>query len=123
MVLKRLNTSEAYQFLYDNLKHLGAIKWHNNRVSYYMKFKDCRIGSIRISNHNQRNKYNYTFTIDKQDSMFSCEELEKLIDNIHNKVLKLKDFNPSVCLVYKNGKYTKIKDNEFRKFILKGGRL
>ena len=33
-------TCDAYKFLLKELKHLGAIKWHNNATSFYIKFKE-----------------------------------------------------------------------------------
>lgn len=109
---------QAYEYLYNELKHLGCIKWHNNRVSYYLKFKDCRIGSIRLSNHGSRKIYKYTFDYIQANGKYKKKQLDKIIDDIHMKVINLKEFNPNICLVYKNGKYIEIKENIYRSTIL-----
>ena len=112
-------TCDAYKFLLKELKHLGAIKWHNNATSFYIKFKDCRIGSIRLSNHKSRKRYNYKFELINEKGNFDLIELEKLIDDIHKKVLNLKGFNHKKFIVYKDKKYTEIKEEGYRKHILK----
>ena len=111
-----MTSRNMYLYLYENLRHLGAIEWHNNRNSYYIKFKDCRIGSIRISNHNGRKQYNYTWKLYTYNTK---EDLDNVIEQVYRKVLSLKNFNPNKYLVYKNGKYVELDNyNDYKKSIL-----
>ena len=84
--------------LVESLKDYGAIKWHkNDNHSFYIKFRDVRLGSIRIANHKGRNKYHYTYEIYKDD-----KDIERKIDDtIHSIIEKsksIKDFNPTDVL-------------------------
>ena len=37
------------------LKPYGALEWHKSKYnSYYIKFKDTRLGSIRIADHDKK---------------------------------------------------------------------
>ena len=65
-----MKVNQARDYLYENLKHLGCIKWHNNSTSYYLKFNDCRIGSIRLSNHKSRKIYNYKINLIEPQNNF-----------------------------------------------------
>ena len=114
-----MRTCEAYKFLLKELKHLGAVQWHNNATSFYIKFKDCRIGSIRLSNHKSRKIYNYKFELINEKREFNLKELEKLIDDVHKKVLNLEGFNPNKFIVYKKNKYIEIEEKNYRDHILK----
>ena len=113
-----MNTYDSSDYLFNNLKHLGCIKWHNNATSYYLKFKDCRIGSIRLSNHQSRKRYNYKFEYIKPNGKFEKKKLDEIIDKVHIRVLELQGFNPNKYIVYKNGEYTEIKEKDYRKHIL-----
>jgi len=44
---------------------LGAYIWHNSETSnsVYIRFKDSRMGSIRISDHKGKSKYKYKFNM------------------------------------------------------------
>ena len=54
--------------LLKELKSYGIIDWHKSlHDSRYIKFRDCRLGSIRIANHPGRQKYNYTYEISTDD--------------------------------------------------------
>ena len=117
-----MKVNQARDYLYENLKHLGCIQWHNNTTSYYLKFNDCRIGSIRLSNHNSRKKYNYKINVIEPDGNFKKYQMDNIIEIIHNKVLKLKSFHPKKCIVYKNGRYHQINKNEYKNHILTGGK-
>ena len=117
-----MKVNQARDYLYENLKHLGCIQWHNNTTSYYLKINDCRIGSIRLSNHNSRKKYNYKINVIEPDGNFKKYQMDNIIEIIHNKVLKLKSFHPKKCIVYKNGKYHQINKNEYKNHILTGGK-
>ena len=113
-----MNAYDSRDYLFENLKHLGCIEWHNNATSYYLKFKDCRIGSIRLSNHQSRKRYHYKFEYIKPNGKFEKKKLDKIIDEIHMKVLELKGFNPNKYIVFKNKEYVEIKEKDYRKHIL-----
>ena len=100
--------------LVESLKDYGAIKWHkNDNHSFYIKFRDVRLGSIRIANHKGRNKYHYTYEIYKDD-----KDIERKIDDtIHSIIEKsksIKDFNPTEYIVFDkdNHTYKKVKSFE-----------
>ena len=96
---------EAYEYLLNNLRHLGSIKWHSNTTSFYIKFRDIRIGSVRLSKHNSREKYNYTYECKSDKDYFEIEVLDEMIDKIHRKVLDLPNFNPNNYVIYQKGNY------------------
>lgn len=86
--------------LIESLKNYGAIKWHkNDNHSFYIKFRDVRLGSIRIANHRGRERYHYTYEIYKQD-----KDLERKIDDVINSVISksksLKNFEPNKFIVF-----------------------
>jgi hypothetical protein len=78
---------EAYEYLLNNLRHLGAIKWHSNTTSFYIKFRDIRIGSVRLSNHNSRERYNYTYEYKSDKDYFEIEVLDEMIDGTEDEVV------------------------------------
>lgn len=97
--------------LFESLKDYGAIKWHkNDNHSFYIKFKDVRLGSIRIANHKGRQKYHYTYEIFKDD-----KDLERKIDDIVNSVIakskSINRFDPQKFIVFdtKNRQYKEVK--------------
>lgn len=94
-----MNKCVKYQnILFDKLKKLGAIKWHNNRQSAYIKFKDVRLGSIRISNHNGRKTYSYTYEL-FYNTGIEEQQIENIVKRIYEKSKNLKGFNPEIYLV------------------------
>ena len=115
-----MNVYEARKYLVEELKHLGALDWHNNKVSYYIKFKDCRIGSIRLSNHGSRKIYKYKFDYIKPNGKYLKNKLDEIIDDVHKRVLELDNFNPNEHRVYKDGKYVEIRKECYRSHILTG---
>ena len=96
---------EAYAYLLNNLRHLGAIKWHSNTTSFYIKFRDIRIGSVRLSNHNSGERYNYTYEYKSDKNYFEIEVLDEMVDKIHRKVLDLPNFNPNNYVIYQKDNY------------------
>lgn len=47
-----------------NREGLGAYIWHKATTkSCYIRFEDSRLGSIRIADHNGREKYQYKFNV------------------------------------------------------------
>lgn len=95
----------AKLYLYQELKHLGALNWYNNSTSFYIKFKDNRVGTIRLSNHKGREKYNCRFELISDKGLFNVEELYEIIDKVHMRVLDIKGFNPDNFVIYHEGSY------------------
>ena len=99
------------------LKPYGALEWHKSKYnSYYIKFKDTRLGSIRIADHNGRKKYSYTYQVFTQNK--TKDELRAEIENIIEKIIiksKIIDnFNPKHYKVYDqiNKQYIKLKNEQ-----------
>lgn len=107
------------------LKQYGALEWHKSKYnSYYIKFKDTRLGSIRIADHNGRKKYSYTYQVFTQNK--TKDELRTEIENIIEKIIIkskiIKDFNPNIYIVYNSNtnQYITLKTIEdYKNHILK----
>jgi len=102
--------------LVESLKNYGSIKWHkNSNHSFYIKFRDVRLGSIRIANHRGRDRYHYTYEIFKSD-----KDIERKIDDIVNAVIdksqRIYNFDPEKYIVFdiKERKYKEV--NGFREY-------
>jgi hypothetical protein len=99
------------------LEPYGALEWHRSKHnSYYIKFKDTRLGSIRIADHDGRKKYSYTHKVFTKDK--TKEELKNKIETIIEKIIikskMIKDFNPNVYIVYdeKLKQYIKLENKQ-----------
>ena len=107
------------------LKQYGALEWHKSKYnSYYIKFKDTRLGSIRIADHDGRKKYSYTYQVFTQNK--TKDELRTEIENIIEKIIiksKIIDnFNPNIYIVYNSNtnQYITLKTREdYKNHILK----
>ena len=107
------------------LKPYGALEWHKSKYnSYYIKFKDTRLGSIRIADHDGRKKYSYTYQVFTQNK--TKDELRTEIENIIEKIIiksKIIDnFNPNIYIVYNSNtnQYITLKTREdYKNHILK----
>lgn len=113
-------TRQIYKFLYKQLKVYGAMCWHISRNdSCYIKFKDCRLGSIRISNHKGRSVYNYKYEI-YIDNENLDNQIKSIITEIKEKVKSLHEFNFEKYIVYYEGKYKECENYEqYKKYIIK----
>lgn len=107
------------------LKPYGALEWHKSKYdSYYIKFKDVRLGSIRIAYHNGRKKYSYTYQVFTQNKTKDelITEIENIIEKIIIKSKIIKDFNPNIYIVYNSNtnQYITLKTIEdYKNHILK----
>jgi hypothetical protein len=97
-----MNKNELFisDILYSSLEKYGAIKWHKSKDhSFYIKFKDVRLGSIRISNHKGREKYHYTYELYRND-----KDIDRKIDDVVESIIKksktIKDFDPKKYIVF-----------------------
>ena len=83
----------------EKLANCGILIWHRSSSgkSTYLKFRDVRLGTIRISNHQCLEKYNYT-------TIFSYEtegifELTEIIKKIKEKRNSIENFNKNKFIV------------------------
>lgn len=86
----------------------------------YLKFRDSRIGSIRIANHTGRQKYSYKWDIDCNNT--SEQELDDIYNDVLTRIHSLPYFDPQVYLVYSQSlsEYIEVPDYEtYKKYILK----
>lgn len=107
--------------LFKKLKNLGAIKWHNNSQSAYIKFKDVRLGSIRISDHNARERYSYTYELFYNNGVEE-NQIKEIVEKITEKSKTLKGFKADKYLVfdYRENHYKRVKTyEEYRNYILR----
>ena len=106
-----MNAKQAMQCLLNDLESKGAFLWHNNKQSYYIKFKDQRIGSIRLSNHKSRSWYNYKYEVIKYNGNFTKKDIKKLVNRIIYRINNLVNYKPDQIVVYDKDrkKYIKIK--------------
>lgn len=94
------------------LKDYGIIKWHkNDNHSFYLKFRDVRLGSIRIANHKGRERYHYTYEIFNSDKDIH-RKIEDICESIKNKSSTLNNFNPEKWIVWDKEKrgYKEVKN-------------
>lgn len=86
--------------LLDRLQSFGAIKWHKSlNHSFYIKFRDIRLGSIRISNHRSRERYHYTYEIFVKDKDIE-RRIEEIVEGITMKAKWIKNFDPEKFIVF-----------------------
>lgn len=86
--------------LVSRLAAYGAIMWHKNKYhSFYIKFKDVRLGSIRIANHDGREKYHYTYEVFRDDWNLEAK-IEAIVDCVISKSKTLPGFDPKKFVVY-----------------------
>lgn len=83
------------------LKPLGAFLWHEAKTSdsIYIKFRDSRLGSIRLSDHNPRARYGYTYDLRINDLELESKTIE-MIYKIFAKSKTIYNFNPKLFIVY-----------------------
>lgn len=90
---------EISRLLKKALKPYGLIDWHtSSHGSQYFKFRDTRIGSIRIADHGKRQKYSYTWDIDS--CLITPDALDTIYNEILAKIITIRNFDPKVYLVY-----------------------
>ena len=117
--IKKKPLYDIFEQLMKELKPLGAIKWHTSKTnSIYIKFKDVRLGSIRISDHKGRKQYNYTYKLNENSTK---SDILAVIGNIKAKSRILSNFNPENFTVYSKTqqRYIQLKSfNEYKDHVL-----
>lgn len=108
--------------LVGRLESLGAIKWHKTKGhSFYIKFRDVRLGSIRIADHRGRDRYHYTFEIFVHDHDIESR-IEEIVESVARKARYIRGFDPEKYIVFDRGsrRYMEVPDfAEYRRHILK----
>lgn len=108
--------------LVSRLESLGAIKWHKNaNHSFYIKFRDVRLGSIRIANHRGRERYHYTYEIFVSDKDIETK-IEEIVEGVTMKAKFIRGFDPEKYIVFdrEDRQYIEVDDfTEYRNRILK----
>lgn len=95
-----MNEKQISESLYRWLEPYGIIKWHKNSShSFYLKFKDVRLGSIRIANHKGRERYHYTYEIFVKDKDVESR-MEEIIQAVQRKSEKIANFDPEKYVVW-----------------------
>ncbi len=113
---QKVSAKNISGIIYMNLKALGAIEWYSNSSSYYIKFKDCRIGSIRISDHKSRERYSYKWDLDV--NAMTMEDLRSVVNGVKAKAKFTNEFDPEKYICWLDGKYQEVKDfEEYKKVI------
>ena len=108
--------------LFNQLQEFGAIKWHKSSYgSCYIKFKDTRLGSIRISDHEGRQKYTYKYEVHVNGHNISGQ-IDAIVKAVKEKTESLHGFDPERFIVWSNlkGMYEEVPNfQEYKKRILK----
>ena len=116
---KKKSLYETANKLMRELESLGALRWHTSITnSIYIKFKDIRLGSIRISDHKGRTQYNYTYELNENSTK---SDILAVIGNIKAKSRILSNFNPENFIVYSKTqqRYIQLKSfNEYKDHVL-----
>lgn len=100
LIIKNMNELQINRMLYKRLEEYGAINWHKSRGhSFYIKFRDVRLGSIRIASHKGRDRYRYTYEI------YTCQkdiekEISKIVESIKTKISTIQYFDPQKYVVF-----------------------
>ena len=117
---KKKSLYETANKLMRELESLGALRWHTSITnSIYIKFKDIRLGSIRISDHKGRKQYNYTYELNQHNTK---PDILAVIGSIKSKARTLSNFNPEHFIVYSKTqqRYIQLNNfNEYKNYILK----
>lgn len=117
-----MNEKQISDALILRLKDYGAIKWHKNRNhSFYIKFRDTRLGSIRISNHKGRSRYSYTYELWKRQKNIE-KKIDEVVESIIEKSKRIPDFDPEKYIVFdkEDRRYVEAFDfNHYKEFIFK----
>lgn len=117
--MKEIDISNA---LIARLESFGAIKWHKNaNHSFYIKFRDIRLGSIRIANHRGRERYHYTYEIFVSDKDIE-QKIEEIVEGVTMKAKWIRGFDPKKFIVFDTDsrQYVEVENfREYKEIILK----
>jgi len=118
-----MKIQQIFKHLMTELKPYGALHWHTSQFrSAYIKFRDTRIGSIRISDHSGRQKYSYTW--DLVEGECDQEKLDLVVAEIKEKAGNINNFDPEKFVVFNKdeGQYITLDTRvEYDNYILRKG--
>lgn len=93
-----MTTKQITEHLLKELKQFGAIDWHKSKhSSRYIKFKDTRLGSIRIADHTGRSGYKYTYEL---TNLSTEEEIQNVVDAVVLKSKTIPNFDGTKYIVF-----------------------
>lgn len=98
-ILEDTKLTKTRAFFLEALKDYGILLWHtsSNGKSTYLKFKDSRLGTIRISNHECQKKYNYSccfnYDVDSEKTK------QEIVEKIKERAKQIKGFNKNKFIV------------------------
>jgi len=111
---------QIYNLLLKALQPYGSIPWYTAATgSMYIKFRDTRLGSIRIADHPARGQYSYKYELSPTSTN---EEIDEVYFSVIQHTYRIPGFNPSVFIVYDQylRQYIELDTLEiYRDFILK----
>ena len=76
-------------YLLNNLSCLGAFLWYKSQKtgSAYIKFKDARLGSIRVADHPSRERYSYKYDLTVPLNQYMVDHVITSVQNHANKLV------------------------------------
>ena len=98
-ILEDARLTKARTFFLEALKDYGILLWHtsSNGKSTYLKFRDCRLGTIRISNHECQKKYNYSCCFNYESD--TEEKKHSIVAEIIERAKQTPNFNKNKFIV------------------------
>ena len=106
-----MNQKAACGQLLNELEKFGAFVWvYAKSGSVYIKFKDCRVGSIRIANHPGLGKYAYRYAVDvsKPDPVVQ-QQIASVVSSVRKRIAGIAHFDPEKFVIF---------DKKFRMYVL-----
>lgn len=89
---------QIYNLLLKELQAYGSIPWYTAATgSMYIKFRDTRLGSIRIADHPARGQYSYKYELSPESTN---DEIDEVYFSIVQRTYTIPGFNPQVFIVY-----------------------
>ena len=89
---------KIYNLLLGALQAYGSIPWHTATTgSMYIKFRDTRLGSIRIADHPARGQYSYKYELSPDSTN---EEIDEVYFAVIQRTYTIPGFNPQAFVVY-----------------------
>ena len=91
---------QVRNFLMKELKDYGILVWHisSSNKSIYLKFRDHRVGTIRLSNHEKKDCYDFCWELNYETS--TKKQADSLVWAVKEKIKTLEGFNQNVYIVY-----------------------
>lgn len=115
-----MQVRQIYNLLLGALQSYGSIPWYSAATgSMYIKFRDTRLGFIRIADHPARGQYSYKYELSPDSTN---DEIDEVYFAVIQRSHTISGFNPQVFVVYDQylRQYIELDTLEgYREFILK----